>query len=194
MEGGAGGIPLQPLMERLCGVYTDAAGKQWRPAPVAFHFNHDTAVLCNDIDPADLMLIRKVQHKIETSLCGADHSAGSPCEYDTRTDDEGNPTSGALHRYDPKDNEAVITDGMLSDLCSWHRPSGLAIAGSAGQGLYLEYRPHGDRFEEWKRLVIRDTGRSFHGGLESVIDQWNPELSGVERARIAWGKRQRETG
>lgn len=182
------------LLQALDGVYTDASGKRWRHAPVAFHFNHDTAVLGNDIDPADLMLIRKVQHRIETSLCGADHSNGSPCDYDTRTDDEGNPTSGALHRYSHADNGAVITDGMLGDVVSWHRPSELAIAGSAGQGLYLELRPGGDRYEGWKRLVIRDTGRSFQGGLESVIEQWNPDLSPVERERIAWGKRQREVG
>ncbi len=182
------------LMERLTEVHTDASGKQWRQAPVAFHFNHDSAVLCNDLDAADMMLIRKVQHKIQTSLCGADHSDGRPCEYDTRFDEEGNPTNGALHRYDATDINAVITDGMLGDLVSWHRPSRLAIAGSAGQGLYLEHRPHGDRFEEWKRLVIRDTGRSFHGGLESVIEQWNPDLSDDQRERIAWGKRQRLTG
>lgn len=182
------------LVEQLSGVYVDGDGKRWRQAAVGFHFGHDHAVLCNDIDSSDLMLIRKVQHRIETSLCGADHSTGVPCEYDTRVSEEGEPTSGALHRYDATDNEAVITDGMLGDVLSWHRPSGLGIAGSAGQGLYLEFRPNGDRYEGWKRLVIRDTGRSFHGGLESVIDQWNPELSQVERERIAWGKRQREQG
>lgn len=182
------------LVETLHGVYTDAAGKRWRHAPVAFHFNHDIAVLGNDLNSNDLMLIRKVQHKIETSLCGADHSNGSPCDYDTREDAEGNPTNGSLHRYDPLDNEVVITDGMLGDVVSWHRPSHLAMAGSAGQGLYLELRPHGDRFEGWQRLVIRDTGRSFIGGLESVIDQWNPDLSPLERERIAWGKRAREVG
>jgi hypothetical protein len=182
------------LVETLNGVYTDAAGKRWKHAAVAFHFNHDIAVLGNDIDPADLMLIRKVQHKIETSLCGTNHSQGVPCEYDTRVSEEGEPTSGALHRFSPSDNELVITDGMLGDLLAWHRPSHLGMAGSAGQGLYLEIRPHGDRFEDWKRLVIRDTGRSFHGGLESVIDQWNPDLSTIERERIAWGKRQREVG
>ena len=182
------------LIERLTGVYTDSSGKEWRQAPVAFHFNHDSAVLCNDLDPADMMLIRKVQHKIETSLCGADHSHGSTCDYDTRTDNEGKATTGALHRYDATDINAVLTDGMLGDVLAWHRPTHLGIAGSAGQGLYLEVRPHGDRFENWKRLVIRDTGRSFYGGLESVIEQWNPDLSPTQRERIAWGKRQREVG
>lgn len=182
------------LVESLSGVYTDAGGKHWKQAAVGFHFGHDLAVLGNDIDPADLMLIRKVQHRIETSLCGTDHSTGVPCDYDTRVSEEGEPTSGALHRFEPADNEAVITDGMLGDVLSWHKPTGLGIAGSAGQGLYLEFRPNGDRYEGWKRLVIRDTGKSFHGGLESVIDQWNPELSPTERERIAWGKRQREVG
>jgi hypothetical protein len=182
------------LIGELSGVYTDSAGKLWKQAIKGFHFGHDHAVLCNDINPSDLMLIRKVQHRIETSLCGADHSLGGTCEYDTRVSEEGEATSGALHRYDPIDNEAVITDGMLGDLLSWHRPTGLGIAGSAGQGLYLEHRPHGDRYEEWKRLVIRDTGRSFHGGLESVIDQWNPDLSRAQRECIAWGKRRREVG
>lgn len=182
------------LVETLHGVYVDAAGKRWKHAPVAFHFNHDIAVLGNDLDSADLMLIRKVQHRIETSLCGADHSNGAPCDYDTQVTEEGEPTNGALHRFSERDNEVVITDGMLGDVASWHRPSKLAMAGSSGQGLYLEIRPHGDRYEDWKRLVIRDTGRSFLGGLESVIDQWNPDLSPVERERIAWGKRQREVG
>ncbi len=182
------------LIGELSGIYTDAAGKRWKQAVKGFHFGHDHAVLCNDIDSADLMLIRKVQHRIETSLCGADHSGGEDCEYDTRVSEEGEATSGALHRYSAVDNEAVITDGMLGDLLSWHKPSSLGIAGSAGQGLYLEHRPHGDRYEEWKRLVIRDTGRSFHGGLESVIDQWNPDLSEAQRECIAWGKRQREVG
>lgn len=182
------------LIGELSGIYTDADGKRWKQIVKGFHFGHDLAVLGNDIDPHDLMLIRKAQHSIETSLCGSEHLEGEICEYDTRVSEEGEPTSGALHRYSPVDNEAVITDGMLGDVLSWHKPSGLGIAGSAGQGLYLEHRPHGDRYEDWKRVVIRDTGRSFHGGLESAIAQWNPELSETEHERIAWGKRQREVG
>lgn len=183
------------LMSELCGPYTDPNGKVWKQTAVAFHFGHDTAVFGNDLDLSRMFLIRKAQAKIKTALCGADHSKGSSCEYDTRVDPEsGVPVDGALHRYDPGDIEAVITDGMLSDVIAYHRDTHLAFAMSTGQGFYLEHRPAGDRYEGWRRLIIRDTGRAFIGGLETVIDHWNPVLTERQREVIAWGKASRGGG
>lgn len=174
------------LILQLSTPYTDANQKAWRQVAVAFHFGHDTAVLANDLDTNDMELVRRVQKKIETGLCrraGKDHTC-----------DAQRGPKGMLHAYDPDDTYAVLTDGIHSDLAVWHRPTGLAMAFGTGQGAYLEHRPHGDRYEDWRKLPIRDTGRAFIGGLEAVLGEWNPELTSEQRAAIAWGKQARMAG
>lgn len=178
------------LIHQLTGVYQDAEGRLWRQVAVGFHLNHDLAVLGNGLNPRQMFLVRKVQTKIETALCGSAHRNGEKCEFDTET----SGVTGHLHRYDPGDINAIISDGMLGDVIAYDRGSHLAVAGAAGQGIYLENRPGGDRYEGWQRVVIRDTGRSFLGGLLQVIDQWNPELPPEDRALIEWGKAVRGDG
>lgn len=177
------------LVRELSGPYEDAAGQQWRQVAKGFHLNHDLAVLGNGLDPREMFLVRKVQVKIETALCGREHRMEKDCDLDTAPG-----VTGILHRYQADDINAIISDGMLGDVIAFHRPSGLALAGAAGQGMYLEERPNGDRYEGWSRLVIRDVGRSFLGGLLQVIAQWNPELSPSDLALIEWGKSVRGDG
>ena len=181
------------LMDKLSGLYTDAEGHIHRQAPVAFHFGHDTAVLANNLDPRKMFLIRKVQRKIETALCGSNHSEGLGCRYDDESQQDPEHISGVLHRYDPGDVNEVISEGFWGDIIAYDPASHLAFAAAAGQGLYMEHRPSGDRYEKWRRIVVRDTGRAFAGGLESVIESWNPDLSGSQREAIARGKAARAT-
>lgn len=176
------------LIDRLAAPYTDAGGRAWRQVAVAFHFGHDTAVLANGLNTDDMELIRRAGKRIETGICRSQHlHEGTPCR--ARRYDK-----GLLHAYDRDDIYAVLTDGIHSDLVSWHRPTGLAMAFGTGQGAYLEHRPNGDRYEGWRKLSIRDTGRAFIGGLEKVLDEWNPELEETQRAAIAWGKKARVGG
>lgn len=176
------------LVDELSGPYTDAQGKQHRQVAVGFHFGHDSAVLANNMDPRKQFLIRKAQHKIETALCGSTHTESDTCRYDPESQQDSERPSGALHRYDPRDVDAVISEGFHGDIVAYDPASHLAIAAAASQGLYLEHRPAGDRYEGWRRVVVRDTGRAFVGGLEKVIEQWNPDLSRRQREVIARGK------
>ena len=176
------------LMDELSGHYIDAQGHRHKQVTVGFHFGHDAAVLTNDMDPSRMSLIRKAQHKIETALCGSTHKEGDKCRYDDESQQDPETVSGVLHRYDPDDVDAVISEGFHGDIIAYDPASHLALAGAAGQGLYLEHRPAGDRYEEWRRIVVRDTGRAFLGGLEAVIEQWNPDLSRRQHEVIARGK------
>lgn len=175
------------LLDHLCATYTSPDGTTYRQVAVAFHFSHDTAVLANNLRYEDMFLVRKVQSKIRTALCGRTHPEGERC--DTQRGE-----TGLLHRYDVEDCKAVLTDGIHSDLAAFDPESGLALAFANGQGAYIEDRPEGDRYESWRRLRIRDTGRAFTGGLERVIEHWSPDLSTGQRAAIAWGKQARLTG
>lgn len=175
------------LFDELVPDYTAPDGTTHRQVLVAFHFGHDTAVLANNMDYASMYLVRQAQAKIRTGLCGSIHQEGEAC-------DAQRGETGLLHRYDVDDVKAVLTDGMHSDLAAFLPSAGLAFAFCPGQGAYIEDRPNGDRYEGWRRLRIRDTGRAFVGGLEKVIEHWNPEISPAERAAIAWGKKSRETG
>lgn len=174
------------LFDDCEGTYTDDNGVTYQQVCVSFHFGHDTAVLANNLPFDDLQIVRKVQKKIETGLCGANPEVPHECV-------QPGP-KGLLHRYDATDVQAVLADGIHSDLCAWDPNTGLAMAFGTGQGAYLELRPQGDRYDDWRKLRIRDTGRAFIGGLEAVISSWNPELDDRQRAAIAWGKRARETG
>lgn len=175
------------LFDQLAMEYTGVDGTTYRQVPKAFHFGHDTAVLANGLDFDKMFLVRKVQTRIRTALCGATHRPGEHCDVE-------HGETGLLHRYDTEDVKATLSDGIHSDLAAYDPDTNLAMCFGTGQGAYLELRPHGDRYDEWKRLVIKDTGRAFTGGLESVIAHWQPELTGRQKAAIAWGKRARLNG
>lgn len=188
-----------------------AGDQEFRNVPVAFHFNWDTAVIAKEFDPTKMFLIRKAQTKIKTALCGSTHKGGQKCpmktkraiaiqhlENESRTlkeeVDELDEYIEVLHRYDPADIEKVITNGGEGDIIAYDRESQLAIATSPKRRFYVEHRPNGDRFEGWRRVDIHDTGTAFAGGLEKVIESWNPELTEQQREVIRWGKKHRKNG
>lgn len=206
-DGGVRGALLW-LVDQLAADYTDADGNVFKQVPVAFHFNWDTAVMAKDFNPFrdHMFLVRKVQKPIMTTLCGSEHPTGAcPMEGDLAVRraemaqeamiigaavnyDEG---CDLLHRYDPTDINSIITNGGEGDLAAYDSKSSLAIATTPGRRFYVEHRPHGDRFEEWRRVDIHDTGSAFVGGLLKVISDWNPELTDEQREIIEWGKQRR---
>jgi hypothetical protein len=167
---------LEWLIDYLTGVYTDANGVQWKQALVAFHFGYDTAVIAKDFTE-DLTLIYKATARNRNLLCNTAHTDDEECL--------------RLHRYDKHLQQLIITEGGEGDVLTWHAPSQIAIATSAKRRFYAELRPLGDRMEGNRRLDIHDTGTAFTGGLLSVIDQWQPELSPEQHAAIEWGKASR---
>lgn len=165
------------LIDYLTGVYTDAAGVQWKQAHVAFHFGYDTAVIAKDFTE-DLTLIYKATARNRNLLCNTTHKDDEECF--------------RLHRYDEHLQQLVITEGGENDVIAWHAPSQIGIATSTKRRFYAELRPLGDRMEGNRRLDIHDTGTAFTGGLLSVIDQWQPELTDAQKAAIEWGKASRK--
>lgn len=165
------------LIDYLTGVYTDAAGVQWKQAHVAFHFGYDTAVIAKDFTE-DLTLIYKATARNRNLLCNTTHKEDEECF--------------RLHRYDEHVQQLVITEGGENDVIAWHAPSQIGIATSTKRRFYAELRPLGDRMEGNRRLDIHDTGTAFTGGLLSVIDQWQPDLSSAQLEAIAWGKASRK--
>lgn len=187
----------------------DTPDGKFKQAVVAFHFNWDAAVISKEFTPHDApkynyQIIRKVQSKIKTSLCGADHDpADCPRwhDHDEMDRKEANDLGievdeeweGLMHRWNPDDMNIIIGEGGETDLIVWDRSSKLAIAATPKRRFYIEHRPHGDRYEEWRRVDIHDTGTAFVGGLLSVIDAWNPELTQEQKDIIEWGKKARTT-
>jgi hypothetical protein len=165
------------LIDYVTGVHTDAAGVQWKQAHVAFHFGYDTAVISKDFT-TDLTLIYKATARNRNLLCNTTHKDDEECF--------------RLHRYDEHLQQLIITEGGENDVIAWHAPSQIGIATSTKRRFYAELRPLGDRMEGNRRLDIHDTGTAFTGGLLSVIDQWQPELTDAQKAAIEWGKASRK--
>lgn len=207
---------LQWIVDELGGHYTDANGREFIQVPVAFHFGWDSGMFAKQFIQADrdelgvtrgyltpgMSLVRKVQTEPTTLLCDTNHESLEDCEkwqerhrhvvagtYENQSD-----IPQLLHRRDPNDIVAVIAEGGEGDVIAWHEPSKLAFSITPGRRFYLERRPQGDRFEEWKRVDIHDNGSSFVGGLLKVIDEWKPELTAEQQAAIEWGKRARSEG
>lgn len=165
------------LIDYVTGVYTDSRGVQWKQAHVAFHFGYDTAVIAKDFTE-DLTLIYKATARNRNLLCNTEHPDDEECL--------------RLHRYDEHLQQLVITEGGENDVIAWHAPSQIGIATSTKRRFYAELRPLGDRMEGNRRLDIHDTGTAFTGGLLSVIEQWQPDLSSSQLEAIAWGKESRK--
>lgn len=170
---------LDWLIDNLQPVYTDANGVAWKQVPVAFHFNWDTGPLLHPFAD-NLILVHKSTAKERGLLCWTNHP-----------DDVSRETCKQFHRDDQELIQDILTEGGEGDLLAWHEPSKLAIATSPNRRFYVERRPNGDRFEGNQRLDIHDTGRAFMGGLEAVIDKYDPELRPDQREAIAWGKASR---
>lgn len=98
------------------------------------------------------------------------------------------------HRWDRDLIEAVITEGGEGDVIAWDQKSELALAATPRRRFYVEHRPEGDLFNGRRILDIHDIGAAFTGGLEAVIDTWQPELTTAEREIIAAGKAARQDG
>lgn len=170
------------LVDELSPKYTDPADTTWTQVPVAFHFGWDTAVICRDFTEG-LRLVHKSTAKQRGLLCWTEHP-----------DDTDRTACTKFHREDQALIQDVITEGGEGDVLAWHAASGLAIAASPKRRFYAEHRPHGDRFEENRRLDIHDTGSAFVGGLLRVIDVWQPELTEAQHQAIEWGKTARLHG
>jgi hypothetical protein len=168
---------LEWLIDHLSGVYTDTGRVQWKQAHVAFHFGYDTAVIAKDFTE-DLTLIYKATARNRNLLCNTTHPDDEVCL--------------RLHRSDKHLQQLVITEGGENDVIAWHAPSQIGIATSTKRRFYAELRPLGDRMEGNRRLDIHDTGTAFTGGLEKVIDEWQPEFRTGDREIIAWGKEARK--
>lgn len=153
----------------------------------SFHFNFDIAVITKAFNPDKMFLIHKAGAKKNNLLCDYKnmHKPGErhdpwelPCE--------------KIHRHDVDYINAVITSGGESDLIAYDPTTNLAISSSPKRRFYVEYRPGGDRYESRLTIDIHDHGSAFVGGLEKVIETWQPELSDAERDIIHWGKAARK--
>jgi hypothetical protein len=182
-DGSSGSIWTDDPREALHWYIKNLTGKYKgrRQVVQGFHFTWDSSVLARDFDPDGMELIHKAGARKLTPLCGKHwHDPGDDCK--------------RMHRYDPKDIELVITEGGETDLIAWDPKSELAIAITPKRRMYIEWRPHGDRYNGWKAIDIHDVGGAFVGGLEKVIDRWQPDISDEQRAAIAWGKEHRKKG
>lgn len=153
----------------------------------SFHFNYDIAILSRAFDPVKMFLIHKSGAKEVNLLCDhhTTHKLGerhtlksSPCE--------------KIHRKDVEAITDIITNGGEGNLIAYDPESHLAIAATPKRRFYVEYRPNGDRYDEHKIIDIHDHGSAFIGGLEKVIDTWQPDITDDEHAIIAWGKAARK--
>jgi DNA polymerase family B len=172
---------LMWYLDNVYGPYTAPDGRTYQQNLIAFHHNWDSSVIAKHFSGPEMYLVHKATSRgMLTPLCDKTHPLGfDSCE---------DPRQGVLHRRNPKDVQAVITDGGEGDLAAYDPVSNLAICITPGRRLYVEHRPKGDRFEDRRVLDFHDTGRSFQGGLEDVIKDWNPVLSDEQRAAISWGK------
>lgn len=162
------------IIDELSGLYNGH-----RQVVTAFHFTWDSSLLTRDLDPACMTLVHKAGTLHAGQICATVHpDGGRPC--------------GKLHRYDPLDIEAVLTDGGEGDVIAWDPKTKIALAATPKRRFYFEHRPQGDRYEGWRRVDIHDVGTAFTGGLEHVIDTWQPVLSKEQRQVIADGKSARK--
>jgi hypothetical protein len=168
---------LQWLIDYCSGIHVDTDGREWKQSVVAFHFGYDTAVIAKDFVD-DLTLIYKATARNRNLLCNTKHDDDEMCL--------------RLHRQDAYLQQLIITEGGENDVLAWHEPSQIGIATAPKRRFYAELRPHGDRMEGNRRLDIHDTGTAFTGGLLSVIEQWQPDLSSTQLAAIEWGKASRK--
>lgn len=166
-------------MENLCGSYIGADGVAYRQIIGAFHFNYDTAVLAKFMDKkvGTLRLIHKSKTKGDNSvICNL---AKCKCEK-------------PYHAFSATQTVDVITMGGEGNVITYDPETHIAIAATPKRRLYVEYRPKGWDYAGSKILDIHDMGTAFVGGLEAVIDTWQPELTQSQHEVITWGKKARK--
>jgi hypothetical protein len=169
------------LME-LAGTYDEM-----RQSFHSFYFNYDIAILSRPFDPTQMFLIHKSGARNTNLLCDH-HTMHKPGERHTLR----SMPCNKIHRKDIDYIAYIITNGGEGDLIAYDPDTHLAIAATPKRRFYVEYRPSGDRYEGHKILDIHDHGSAFVGGLEKVIDTWQPDISNDERAIIKWGKAARK--
>lgn len=171
-------------MDNLCCDY-----KGMRQVVGAFHFNYDTAVITKFTDNrlGNMQLIYKT---------GTDKKdLYKICEKSSIVVHDGKPEKHCdkRHMYNKDDMRDVITCGGEDVIVAWDSQSELAIAATPRRRFYCEERPNGFEFEGRGRILdIHDQGTAFVGGLERVIDEWQPEINQEQRDFIAWGKQARK--
>lgn len=176
------GATLEPaqvwtwLVDNLSGRYVNAEGVEYRQRLYGFHFNHDAGMLLYSLWD-NLQLVHKATAKERGLLCATEHAPDEECL--------------KYHRYDQDNCRRALRDGGEEDYLAWDKNSQFGFATSPGRRFYMEHRPHGDRFEENRRIDIHDVGNLFPGTFEQVIDLWQPELRPGDRDIITWGKAQR---
>jgi hypothetical protein len=144
---------------------------------IGFHLGWDTAVIGKSFT-SNLNIVHKANARRTNLLCQTRLCQGE---------------CGKVHRADPVVQQAIITAGGEGELLTLDTRTGIGMSATPGRRLYFEHRPHGDRYDEHRRLDIHDVGSAFVGGLERVIDVWKPEIPAGDRELIAWGKAHRKT-
>lgn len=164
-------------MENLSGTY-----KGHRQIVGAFHFNYDTAQLTKFMDPkaGTLRLI---------------HQAKSPggliCNR-ALVNHDAKKCSKKFHAYDRAMTIKILTSGGEEKVITYDPETNIAIATTPRRRFYAEHRPKNWDYTGYTALDVHDMGTAFIGGLERVIEDWQPELSQEQRNIIAWGKRARK--
>lgn len=182
-DGSSGSYISSNPREALTWLFGEVAGTYdgLNQAVAAFHFNWDTAVLARCFNPDDMMLVHKATAQKGNLICGTRHKPGDKCQK-------------LYHRWDTKLIEAVITEGGEGDVIAWDSKSGIALATTPRRRFYAELRPEGDMFKGRKILDVHDIGAAFTGGLENVIDTWQPDMTPEMRELIKAGKEARQDG
>ncbi len=161
--------------------YEAANGTVYKQVVQIFHGQWDMSVIAKDFI-TDLTMVHKAGAREVNQLCSSNH------EHDLEF-----MVCVKEHRDDEEMQQHVLGEGGEGPLLTLHRPSGYGMSATPHRRIWLEHRPHGDRYDNRRQIDIHDIGRSFTGGLEKVIDSWNPELTPEQREVIAWGKKARKT-
>ena len=173
--------PLQVftwMRDELSDRYIGADGISYRQALYGFHFGHDAVLLLRRYFPdSKLQLVHKATARKRGLLCATEHAKGEECP--------------KYHRYDQTICQDTLVDGGEDDYIAYDAEINYAFATTPGRRFYMEYRPHGDRFEENQRIDIHDVGNLFPGTFEQVIDLWDLEYRDGDREIIKWGKAHR---
>lgn len=171
-------------IDNLTGTYNG-----YRQIIGAFHFNYDAAVLTRFMDEkiGRLRLIHKARTKPDDQLiCNRAIMAG------LKHNQKRCPKK--FHAFDSKQTAKILTTGGEENVITYDPETSLAIAATPKRRYYVEYRPKGWDYNGYRALDIHDMGMAFIGGLEQVIDTWQPELSPAQRDIIRWGKQARKDG
>jgi hypothetical protein len=163
---------LRWWMANLSGLYDGQ-----RQIVGGFHFNYDTAVLAKFMDTKAGRL--RLLHKAKSTGGLICNKANCKC-------------SKPYHAYDRKATINNITDGGEGNIVTWDKETSIGMATTPRRRFYAEYRPNGWDYTGYTSLDIHDIGTAFTGGLEKVIETWQPKLTVEQREIITWGKAKRK--